>query len=171
MLLFVPTDVSLTLAITCLNFINRLQDYCTDLYEKNARLFNEYIPKLTVLSEKVLQEVLEFQNSCLYLFIVPQDPSFTYTENATDMPTIVSEEKENETTRYLSMTTIATFFSTITATTLQISVQNSGNGLGRSVNLLWLLSLAFSIASGINSLLGMTWKRTTWVSIVRPVIQ
>lgn len=62
------------------------------------------------------------------------------------------------------MTTIATFFSSITATTLQFSVQNSANGLGRSVNLLWLLSLAFSIASGINSLLGMTWKRTTWVS-------
>lgn len=165
MLLSVYPTVSLAFIVIVESFIDCLPAKYKDLFERRAILFNEYFPKLTILSEKVLQEILEFQNSCSYSFIVPQDPPFTYTENATDMPSIVSEEKENETTRYLSMTTIATFFSSITATTLQFSVQNSGNGLGRSVNLLWLLSLAFSIASGINSLLGMTWKRTTWVSL------
>lgn len=59
------------------------------------------------------------------------------------------------------MTTIATFFSSVTATTLQFSFQQTKSGLGGAVNLFWFISLVFSVASGVNSLLGMTWRKSS----------
>jgi hypothetical protein len=42
---------------------------------------------------------------------------------------------------------------------LQFSFENKGNPLGDAVNSFWFLSLVFSIASAVNSLLGLTWKQ------------
>lgn len=62
------------------------------------------------------------------------------------------------------MTTIATFFSSVTASTLQYSFQRTDTRMGGAVNLFWFVSLVFSVSSGVSSLLGMTWRRSSmWV--------
>lgn len=71
------------------------------------------------------------------------------------------KNEDNAVQRYLTMTTIATFFSAVTATTLQFSVTQTSTPMGRTVNLFWFASLLFSIASAVNSLLGMTWRKSS----------
>lgn len=77
------------------------------------------------------------------------------------LPSFLADEKEKDTTRYVNITTIATFFSSVTATTLQFSLAQSRSTLGGVVNLFWFLSLVFSVSSGISSLLGMTWRKSS----------
>lgn len=77
------------------------------------------------------------------------------------LPSYAADEEERATTRYLALTTIATFFSSITATTLQFSYQQTTGRLSSAVNLFWFLSLVFSVSSGINSLLSMIWRKST----------
>ena len=73
----------------------------------------------------------------------------------------LTDEKERATTRYLNITTIATFFSSVTATALQTSLDiNPGSTVWSVVNLFWFISLVFSVSSGVNSLLGMTWRKS-----------
>ena len=65
----------------------------------------------------------------------------------------------------MNITTIATFFSSVTATTLQMSISDSPSGLLNVVNFFWFLSLVFSVSSGVSSLLGMTWRKSSmWVN-------
>ncbi|KAH8111553.1 hypothetical protein DFH11DRAFT_587736 [Phellopilus nigrolimitatus] len=68
------------------------------------------------------------------------------------------------TSRYLNLTTVATFFSSVTATTLQTSFGNTQTNIGSITNCFWFISLSFSVASAIYSLLVMTWKQSS----VRP---
>ena len=77
----------------------------------------------------------------------------------------LADEKERATTRYLNITTIATFFSSVTATALQTSLSiNAGSAVWDVVNLFWFISLVFSVSSGVSSLLGMTWRKSKmWV--------
>ena len=77
----------------------------------------------------------------------------------------LADEKERATTRYVNITTIATFFSSVTATALQTSLSiNAGSSVWDVVNLFWLISLVFSVSSGVSSLLGMTWRKSKmWV--------
>ena len=81
------------------------------------------------------------------------------------LPMFLAEEKERATTRYLNITTIATFFSSVTATALQTSLAiNPGSTVWDVVNLFWFISLVFSVSSGVSSLLGMTWRKSKmWV--------
>ena len=81
------------------------------------------------------------------------------------LPMFLADEKERVTTRYLNITTIATFFSSVTATALQTSLSiNSGSTVWDVVNLFWFISLVFSVSSGVSSLLGMTWRKSKmWV--------
>ena len=77
----------------------------------------------------------------------------------------LADEKERATTRYVNITTIATFFSSVTATTLQMSISDSPSSLLNIVNFFWFLSLVFSVSSGVSSLLGMTWRKSSmWVA-------
>lgn len=76
------------------------------------------------------------------------------------LPSYVTQEEERATTQYLALTTIATFFSSITATTLQFSYQQTSSRLSSAVNLFWFISLVFSVSSGINSLLSMIWRKS-----------
>lgn len=87
------------------------------------------------------------------------EPSIQYIYIA--LPSYAADEEERATTRYLALTTIATFFSSITATTLQFSYQQTTGRLSSAVNLFWFLSLVFSVSSGINSLLSMIWRKST----------
>ena len=61
----------------------------------------------------------------------------------------------------MNITTIATFFSSVTATTLQMSISDSPSRLLNVVNFFWFLSLASSVSSGVSSLLGMTWRKSS----------
>ena len=81
------------------------------------------------------------------------------------LPMFLADEKERATTRYLNITTIATFFSSVTATVLQTSLTiNAGSTVWNVVNLFWFISLVFSVSSGVSSLLGMTWRKSKmWV--------
>ena len=45
-----------------------------------------------------------------------------------------------------------------------MSISDSSSGLLNIVNFFWFLSLVFSVSSGVNSLLGMTWRKSSmWV--------
>ena len=92
----------------------------------------------------------------------------------TGVPTIRFAQKHGA-TNLLNLSTVATFFSAVTATTLQFSYSNTHNPLAGTfsqpiqdsqlsvypdaVNSFWFSSLVFSIAAAVNSLLGLTWKQ------------
>ena len=62
--------------------------------------------------------------------------------------------------RYLNLTTVATFLSSVTATTLQITAGDQQSVLSTIMNTMWFTSLVFSTASAVYSLLIMTWSRS-----------
>ncbi|KAF9220007.1 hypothetical protein BS17DRAFT_810896 [Gyrodon lividus] len=64
----------------------------------------------------------------------------------------------------LNLSTAATLFSAVTATTLQFSYSATGSVLSDFVNALWFSSLVFSIAVIVNSLLGLAWKQAMYRS-------
>ena len=72
---------------------------------------------------------------------------------------VIRLAQTNATDRYLNMSTLAAFFSSVTATTLQFSFQSNDTRAQIAVNSFWFCSLLFSIASAVNSLLGMTWRQ------------
>ncbi|THH09703.1 hypothetical protein EW145_g1829 [Phellinidium pouzarii] len=87
----------------------------------------------------------------------------------TGIPAITAAQ-QTESARYLTMTGVATFFSAVTATTLQLSyayATHPGSPLAVAVNALWYAALVFSTASAVNSLLGLTWRQTPEATLVR----
>ena len=74
------------------------------------------------------------------------------------IPTIRFAQK-HAASNLLNLTTIATFFSAVTATTMQFSIAQIETSLENAVNGFWFCSLVFSVASAVNSLLGLTWKQ------------
>lgn len=72
------------------------------------------------------------------------------------VPTVRSMQ-HRRTAHFANMTTIATFFSAVTATTLQFSFENHDTPLESLVNGFWFTSLVFSVASAVNSLASLTW--------------
>lgn len=65
----------------------------------------------------------------------------------------------------VNLTTFATFFSAVTATTVQYALDETREGDKERhtnrlpwANLLFLSSLVLSVSAAINSLLGLTWK-------------
>ncbi|KAJ7204755.1 quinon protein alcohol dehydrogenase-like superfamily [Mycena pura] len=64
----------------------------------------------------------------------------------------------------LNLSTVATFFSAVTATTLQFSFNLTDTSTQVAVNSFWFASLVFSIAAAVNSLLGLTWKQAMYRS-------
>ncbi|KAI6124581.1 WD40-repeat-containing domain protein [Pisolithus croceorrhizus] len=64
----------------------------------------------------------------------------------------------------LTLSTVATFFSGVTATTLQNSYHSTSTVLGRAVNAFWFSSLVFSIAVAVNSLVGLSWRMAMYRS-------
>ncbi|KAJ7598512.1 hypothetical protein C8J56DRAFT_168138 [Mycena floridula] len=63
-----------------------------------------------------------------------------------------------------NLSTVATFFSAVTATTIQFSYQLDHSAISVTVNCFWFASLVFSIAAAVNSLLGLTWKQAMYRS-------
>ncbi|KAL5504830.1 hypothetical protein ACEPAH_7493 [Sanghuangporus vaninii] len=72
---------------------------------------------------------------------------------------VISSAQEVRSTRYLNLTTIATFLSAVTAIFLPISAEQPDGALNVAVNTFLFASLTFSIASAINSLLALSWLK------------
>ncbi|OCB87363.1 hypothetical protein A7U60_g5503 [Sanghuangporus baumii] len=72
----------------------------------------------------------------------------------------IRQSQEFATQRYLNLTTIATFLSSVTATILQITAGGPASVLNIITNSFWFVSLVFSSASAIYSLLVMTWRQS-----------
>lgn len=113
------------------------------------------LPHFTVLNNEVTLELREFAEKGVFIIYFCNSVC-----QVTCMQSchLVADEEERATTYYLSITTIATFFSSVTATPLQFSYQQTSNLLGNAVNLVWFLSLVFSISCGVNSILSVTWR-------------
>ncbi|KAF8069027.1 hypothetical protein FPV67DRAFT_1607451 [Lyophyllum atratum] len=79
------------------------------------------------------------------------------------VPTIRFAQKHGA-TNLLNLSTVATFFSAVTATTLQFSFALPHKPSSDAVNCFWFASLVFSIAAAVNSLLGLTWKQAMYRS-------
>ena len=58
----------------------------------------------------------------------------------------------------LNVSTLSIVFGVVDASLLQCSNHMTGNTLANSVNMSWMSSSVFSIAAGVNGLLGLTWK-------------
>jgi hypothetical protein len=67
--------------------------------------------------------------------------------------------QEHGANNLLNLSTVATFFSAVTATTMQFSYALGRTPIANSVNCFWFASLVFSIGAAVNSLLGLTWKQ------------
>ncbi|KAI5121102.1 hypothetical protein M0805_001959 [Coniferiporia weirii] len=77
-------------------------------------------------------------------------------------PVFLEAQEKAQSIDYNNMLTAATFFSAVTATTLQLSYAYNTNphaSFGVAVNTLWFVALVFSTASSLNSLVGLTWYR------------
>ncbi|KAI0701045.1 WD40 repeat-like protein [Cytidiella melzeri] len=79
------------------------------------------------------------------------------------VPTIRFAQK-HAAANLLNLSTVATFFSAVTATTMQFSFDQTDTNLANSVNGFWFTSLVFSIGAAVNSLLGLTWKQAMYRS-------
>ncbi|KAI0346641.1 WD40 repeat-like protein [Trametopsis cervina] len=79
------------------------------------------------------------------------------------VPTIRFAQK-HAAANLLNLSTVATFFSAVTATTMQFSFDQVDTNLANSVNGFWFTSLVFSIGAAVNSLLGLTWKQAMYRS-------
>ena len=67
--------------------------------------------------------------------------------------------QEHGAANLLNLSTLSIFFTAVTAATLPFTYQSHGTPLEDAVNALWFTSIVFSIASAVNSLLGLTWKQ------------
>ena len=140
-----------------------LQNLATyqDLYEGDLYDFlKDLTRRLVKAMSSVCGELQAFRDKCMLVRASKQDIFSEHLFRNIALPMFISEDNERATTRYLSITTIATFFSSITATTLQFSYTEVSTTLGATVNLLWFTSLIFSVSSGVSSLLGMTWRKS-----------
>lgn len=135
--------------------------------QENRRIvLEDIIPRFTKIEEEVVKELQKFIEKSGF----SNEKFFTLDWHThlpinSALPDLVAEEEERATTHYLALTTIATFFSSITATTLQFTYNSDDRTtIMNIVNLAWFVSLVFSISSGVNGVLSMTWRKSiVWV--------
>lgn len=73
---------------------------------------------------------------------------------------MITTTQQNQASAYLIMTTIASFFSGVMATTLQLAFNQATAVIDNIVNVMLFSSLILSISSAVNSRLIMSWKRS-----------
>ncbi|KAG9049963.1 hypothetical protein FS837_008313 [Tulasnella sp. UAMH 9824] len=76
----------------------------------------------------------------------------------------IKEAQDRSKEQLLNMSTVATFFSGVAATTFQYTSTDENSRLGQAVRALWVSSLILSIASAINSQLAMHWRAAMYRS-------
>lgn len=73
---------------------------------------------------------------------------------------MITTTQQNQASAYLIMTTIASFFSGVTATTFQFTFNQTIAVIDNILNVLLFSSLILSISSAVNSRLIMLWKHS-----------
>ncbi|KAH9936025.1 WD40 repeat-like protein [Amylocystis lapponica] len=111
--------------------------------------FPEFTDEAVNASIRSLEGDLKYWASCLKAY--------------EGVPTIRFAQK-HASQNLLNLSTVATFFSAVTATTMQFSYNMTGGGTAAAVNSFWFTSLVFSIGAAVNSLLGLTWKQAMYRS-------
>lgn len=74
------------------------------------------------------------------------------------VPAIRYAQQDNA-ANLLTLTTIATFVSAVTATTLQFSYQLQGNRLQVALNAFWFSSLVLSTAAALSNVVALIWMQ------------
>lgn len=118
-----------------------------------ARLLSDFLEQMNPLLSTFLDTGEFYTNIIIYRAAFISNISYK------GVPMITTTQ-QNQASTYLIMTTIATFFSGVTATTLQFTFNQTTAAIDNIVNALLFSSLIFSIASAVNSLLIMSWKRS-----------
>lgn len=98
---------------------------------------------ITALTHRMLRTDL---NICFYLIFFKGVPAVLASQNR-----MLSNLQ--------SLSTMATFFSGVTATVLQYSFQDNSSGLPEAVNAFWFGSLVFSVASALTGFLAYMWRK------------
>lgn len=134
--------------------VNRLDRYGKDEYWawSNQTLLNlrnngHTRPYVTRMIDSISID-LENLNSALSMLIdvvVPQ----------------VRSSEEHSSKNLANLSTIATFFSGVTATALQMSYQILDSRLQESVNTFYFASLILSISAAVSSLVALAWGQAT----------
>ncbi|KAF8339869.1 uncharacterized protein EI90DRAFT_3038075 [Cantharellus anzutake] len=71
------------------------------------------------------------------------------------LPIVLRSERDST---FQNLSTVAALFASVSATTIQFSYTQAGTGIEQAVNVLWIVSLVFAIASAINSQLSYQWS-------------
>ena len=121
-----------------------IDEYLDHILRPLVNNLKRYIEVLTIVSEKGKVSLVCFNGNSSF---------------STDIPAI-RQSQDIASQQHVNLTTIATFLSSVTATTLQISASAPPSVLTTVTNTFWFVSLVFSAASAVYSLLEMTWRRS-----------
>ncbi|KAJ6588705.1 hypothetical protein B0H19DRAFT_1367253 [Mycena capillaripes] len=143
------TDDAINASITSFEGDLRYWASCLQVYHGQFRYpaVQRYVHDLTT----EMGEHIDSITSTLVMFVEVGVPS-------------IRLGQKHKTDNLLNLSTVATFFSAVTATTLQFSFNLLATRLQHAVNCFWFASLVFSIAAAVNSLLGLTWKQAMYRS-------
>ena len=78
---------------------------------------------------------------------------------------VIKQDQERVASTSVQFITAGTFFSSVTASTLQVSYAMDG-GLANSVNAFWFSSLALSVASVVYGLFHYIWNQSRKMSFI-----
>ncbi|KLO12463.1 hypothetical protein SCHPADRAFT_941218 [Schizopora paradoxa] len=158
------------LRVSLAKFGDSFNDFIEVFYnEKLMRL----LARMIKLLESGIEDLKEEINTCrefqvflhdLLRRLIPEFEMLTkyfahFVEKGIPM---IRTSQQNQTDRYLNITTISIFLSAVTASTLQIegSGVSSKAGIAVAVNSFLFSSLIFSTASAVQSMVAMSWLRS-----------
>ncbi|KAG6817914.1 hypothetical protein H0H87_012382 [Tephrocybe sp. NHM501043] len=139
------------------------------LFRRRLNEFREYSDEVETLNTSIEDFEKELEASCSSLisrsrigavvdYAVSMGSDSTY-KTRVGMPSIQSEQTK-DTQNVLEISGVATFFSAVTATMLQISFASKQSPTMSVVNTMWFCSLVLSIGAALNNLLATAWKRS-----------
>ena len=94
----------------------------------------------------------------MIILLLTMSQSYSQLKGLVTLKPYQEEAKSNIT----NTITVATFFSAITATTIQFSYTNNNSSLQSSVNTFWLSSLVLSVTSVLQSILAYLWRQAMY---------
>ncbi|KZS90004.1 WD40 repeat-like protein [Sistotremastrum niveocremeum HHB9708] len=137
------TDEAVSAAI--LNFCGDLRYWGTNLMDFKGQLRSPEVNQYIIALTPKIGLHIETLSSTILLFIESELPA-------------IQRAQSRRASSLVNFSTVATFFSAVTASTLQVSATVNQSLLGDFVNTFWIASLIFSIAAVVNSLMGLSWS-------------
>ncbi|KAF5368997.1 hypothetical protein D9758_002841 [Tetrapyrgos nigripes] len=161
------------LAVEVTTFVNRLNEFPEFTDEAVNASISSFEGDLKYWASCLKEYEGQFRYPAIQRYVQDLTAEITeHIENITDTISIFVEvgvptirfAQQHEAENLQNLSTVATFFSGVTATTLSLSVDNLDGPVSHVINLFWFISLVFSIAAAVNSLLGLTWKQAMYRS-------